>query len=120
MSKKHVAVIGATGQVGAPLTRSLLKEGHRVTAIVRGRNPNNELPLVEHEKLGAKVVVCADMQNAESVANALKGCDTLVVSVPASKQILQELEPIWLKAAIKAGVERFVPNEFGCHTRGSR
>jgi len=73
---------------------------------------------VEHEKLGAKVVVCADMQNAESVANALKGCDTLVVSVPASKQILQELEPIWLKAAIKAGVERFVPNEFGCHTRG--
>jgi len=117
MNKKHVAVIGATGQVGTPLTRSLLKEGHQVTAIVRGRNPNNELTLAGHETLGAKVVVCTEMQSVDAVANALKGCDTLVASVPGSKTIIQESEPIWLKAAVKAGVERFVPTEFGCHTR---
>jgi len=117
MNKKHVAVIGATGQVGTPLTRGLLKEGHQVTAIVRGRNPNNELSLADHETLGAKVVICADMQNDDAVAEAIAGCDTLVASVPASKTVILELEPIWLKAAVKAGLERFVPNEFGCHTR---
>jgi len=117
MSKKHVAVIGATGQVGTPLTRSLLKEGHQVTAIVHERNPDNERTLADHETLGAKVVVCPNMQNVDSVADSLTGCDTLVASVPASKTVILELEPIWLKAAVKAGLERFVPNELGCHTR---
>ncbi|CAB5124505.1 Isoflavone reductase homolog P3 (EC [Olavius algarvensis associated proteobacterium Delta 3] len=117
MSKKHVAVIGATGQVGTPLTRGLLKEGHQVTAIVRGRSQDNAPKLADHETLGAKVVVCPNMQNVDSVAYALTGCDTLVASVPATKTVILESEPVWLKAAVKAGLERFVPNEFGCHTR---
>jgi hypothetical protein len=57
------------------------------------------------------------MQNVDSVADALKGCDTLVACVPGSKSIIQHSEPIWLKAAVQAGVERFVPTEFGSHTQ---
>jgi hypothetical protein len=49
----------------------------------------------------------------------LCGVDVLVCAVPATKEIVTEAEPIWLKAApVDAGVKRFVPNEFGGHTRG--
>ena len=117
MKKKHVAVIGATGQIGTPLTKSLLKEGHTVTILTRERNRANETQLADHEGRGAKVVICPEMQNVDAVADALKGCDTLVASVPGSKTIIQESEPIWLKAAVKAGLDRFAPTEFGCHTQ---
>ena len=45
MNKKHVAVIGATGQVGTPLTKGLLKEGHEVIILSRGRTPGSESKL---------------------------------------------------------------------------
>ena len=117
MSKKHVAVFGATGQVGAPLTKSLLKQGHEVTVITRRRSAANETGLRDHENWGAKVKVCAEMQRVDAVADAIKGCDTVVACVPGSIPIIQDSEPIWLNAAVKAGVERFVPTEFGSHTQ---
>ncbi|MDJ0814908.1 MAG: aromatic alcohol reductase [Desulfobacterales bacterium] len=117
MSKKHVAVFGATGQVGTPLTKSLLKQGHEVTVITRRRSAANETGLKDHENRGARVKVCAEMQRVDAVADAIKGCDTVVACVPGSIPIIQDSEPIWLNAAIKAGVERFVPTEFGSHTQ---
>lgn len=117
MNKKHVAVIGATGQIGTPLTKGLLKEGHAVTIIARMRSLDNESKLAEHEERGAKVVVCSQMQDVDAVAAVLQGCDTLVAAVPGSKAIIRKSEPVWLQAAVKAGIERFVPTEFGSHTR---
>ncbi len=117
MSKKHVAVFGATGQVGTPLTKSLLKQGHEVTLITRRRSAANEPGLRDHENRGAKVKVCVEMQRVDSVADAIKGCDTVVACVPGSIPIIQELEPVWLNAAVKSGVKRFVPTEFGSHTQ---
>lgn len=117
MNKKHVAVIGATGQIGTPLTNGLLTLGHDVTVITRERNARNSAKLAQFEKQGAKIVECADMYDVDAMANILQGIDTLVASVPGSKEIIQKSEPIWLAAAVKAGVERFVPTEFGSHTQ---
>ena len=94
MNKKHVAVIGATGQVGTPLTRGLLKEGHEVTILTRQRSDANDAKLADHENFGAKVVVCPDLQNVDSVVSAVKECDTLVACVPGSKTIIQQSEPV--------------------------
>jgi uncharacterized protein YbjT (DUF2867 family) len=55
MKSKHVAVIGATGQVGTPLTRNLLTGGHRVRVIVRSRSSKNEGLLGEYERAGAEI-----------------------------------------------------------------
>ncbi|PSW06768.1 aromatic alcohol reductase [Photobacterium lipolyticum] len=117
MDKKHIAVIGATGQIGTPLSKGLLLLGHDVTIITRARSAKNDTKLAEFEKQGAKIVECADMHDVDSMANILQGIDTLVASVPGSKEIIQKSEPIWLEAAVKAGVERFVPTEFGSHTQ---
>lgn len=115
MEKQHVAVIGATGQVGTPLTRGLLSLGHDVTIITR--KVHQDAKLMAFEQQGARISVCADMHDVESMASLLQGVDTFVASVPGSKSIIEQSEPIWLKAALKAGVKRFVPSEFGCHTQ---
>lgn len=117
MGKKRVAVIGATGQVGAPLAVNLLDLGHQVVAISRGCNPNNEQKLADLEDRGAELAFCDDLSRADRVAEILKGCDTLVVCARAEKSFLLEVEPELLKAAVEAGVRRFVPNEFGVHTQ---
>jgi uncharacterized protein YbjT (DUF2867 family) len=117
MKTKQVAVIGATGQIGTPLTRNLLTEGHSVRILTRSKSSGNASALGEFEKAGAQIIVCPAMDDASSVAAAIEGSDTLIASVPGSETIIKELEPVWLEAALQAGVERFVPTEFGCHTR---
>lgn len=117
MNKKHIAVIGATGQVGTPLTNGLLTLGHDVTIITRECSARNDAKLAAFTEQGAKIVECADMHDVEAMTTILQGIDTLVIGAPGAKQIIQKSEPIWLEAAIKAGVERFVPTEFGVHTQ---
>lgn len=65
----NIALIGATGFVGAAVLEELLRRGHQVTALVR--NPT---------KLAARVgltVVQADAQDAAQVARAVAGHDAV-------------------------------------------
>jgi len=117
MNKKRVTVIGATGQIGTPLTKNLLVEGHHVRILTRSRGSGNEKTLAEYVKQGAEIKVCPEMGAVADVASALEGSDTLIACVPGSKQIIEEFEPVWLDAAVQAGLERFVPTEFGTHSR---
>ncbi len=115
--KQRVAVIGSAGQVGTPLTKGLLSLGHEVVVLIRRRSANTEAKLAEYEAAGAQIVEVTDMQNVALLADALAGVDTLICAVPGSKEIIANAQPVWLDAAVKAGVKRFVPTEFGCHTR---
>lgn len=114
---KCVAVIGATGQVGMPLAHSLLDQEHQVIAISRARSAHNASRLAELERNGARSVFCEDLTQVDRVAEILQDCDTLVVCARAEKEFLLDVQPKVLKAAVKAGVKRFVPNEFGVHTQ---
>ena len=114
----RVAVLGATGQVGTPLAHGLLANGHKVVAITRGRSARNEAKLRALEELGAELAFCEDLSDVDGLAPLLEGCEVLVASVAAEETFLVEVQPKVLEAAIKAGVKRFVPNEFGAHTQG--
>jgi uncharacterized protein YbjT (DUF2867 family) len=114
-NKQRVAIIGATGQVGTPLTRGLLALGHDVVVLVRNLNCREQLN--EYKAGGAEIVEVTNMLDVNAVASALSGSNTLVCAVPGSEQIISEHEAVWLEAAVKSGVKRFVPTEFGCHTR---
>lgn len=115
--KQRVAVIGAAGQVGTTLTKGLLSLGHEVVVLTRGRSGNSDDKLAGYEALGARIEAVADMQDVSLMAKALKGIDILICAVPGSKEIITNAQPVWLDAAVKAGVKRFVPTEFGCHTQ---
>jgi len=115
--KQTIAIIGATGQIGTPLTRTLLALGHDVIAITRSLETGLSGKMQEYCEKGARIVEINDMYDQALLAKAIEGADTLVCAVPGDQTIINELEPIWLDAALQAGVKRFVPTEFGCHTR---
>lgn len=115
--KQRVVIIGAAGQVGTPLTQTLLELGHEVVALTRSRNGSGKEKLDEYEAQGAEIIEIADMLDLQNMTSVLKGADTLVCASPASDTIINQYETVWLEAAVNAGVKRFVPTEFGCHTR---
>ncbi|WP_058485380.1 NmrA family NAD(P)-binding protein [Defluviitalea phaphyphila] len=115
--KKHVAVIGSRGQVGTPLTKELLNQGHKVTMIARSQKTKLDPTIKEFIQLGANLSICDNMKDVKALSKAFEGCDVVVCCVPGSKEIILEFEPIWLEAAVLAGVKRFVPTEFGAHTK---
>ena len=79
----NVALIGASGNIGSKIQAELIARGHTVTAIARNA-----------EKLAssAKVkVVAVDAADTAALANALRGHDAVIGSVPfAPGKMLKE------------------------------
>src|ERR1700759_3373779 len=70
----NVALIGATGNIGTKILAELVSRGHSVTAIAR--NPEKLSP-------SAKVkVVGVDAADTAALAEALRGHDAVIGSVP--------------------------------------
>ena len=107
-----VFVTGATGFIGATLTRELLKDGHEVLVLAR---PGSDRQNLE----GLPVAVCeGDLRDAASLEKGLAGCDILYhaaadyrlwtrkpgvmydINVTGTRNILA--------AALKCGVSRVV------------
>lgn len=87
----NIALIGASGYVGAQLLNEALARGHKVTALVR--NPGK---LPAHEKLRA---VAADVYDSAALAEQLRGHDAVL-------------------SAFSPGAEH--PDARALHTRGSQ
>ena len=119
-SNIRVAVVGATGQFGYPLTLNLVSEGVDVLAISRTRSEHNAPKLEALKATGCEIGFCPDPSNEKALVKLFEGCETVVMVTLASPKSLLENDPLYLKAAKKAGVQRFVPNEFGAHTLGMR
>lgn len=117
LSNQRIAVIGATGQVGMVLSQELKRLGHEVLAISRGRSTSNRDQLDVLESLGIHLYFQQDLKDVARLASALSGYDVVVVALRANAHLVQELEPPILKAAVSAKVRRFVPDEFGTHTK---
>ncbi len=91
-----LALIGATGNVGAKILAEALDRGHQVTAIVR-----NVEKLRAHPKLTAKR---ADVADQAGLAKLLAGHDAVISSVHFSA-----FDPQKLIGAVKtAGVKRYL------------
>jgi uncharacterized protein YbjT (DUF2867 family) len=115
--RQRIAVIGATGQVGMALSRELNKLGHDVIAVSRGRSAGNRSQLEALEALGIQPAFQQDLKDVNRMAALLAGCDVAVVALRANARLVRELEPPILAAARLANVRRFVPDEFGTHTK---
>lgn len=112
----RVVVVGATGQVGRPMSLALLRNGHRVLAVSRSASSKG---LDELRAAGADVAVVPDLAaNIDDFEREIREwrADTVVVATRAATKFIRDVEPLLVAAAERAGVRRFVPNEFGCHT----
>jgi len=97
--KQTVAILGATGQIGTPLSKNLLEMGRAVKALSRRSVASDKSgKLHALEQLGADIVVVKDMMNTNEMINHLKGVETLIRAVPATEDIVTKAEPVWLDA----------------------
>jgi uncharacterized protein YbjT (DUF2867 family) len=112
----RVAVIGASGTIGFAVAGALLEQGDEVLAISRGRTAANGERLDALARAGAEVRHQADLADSAALAELLEGTTTLIAAMRASPRIIPALEPQVLEAAQRAGVSRFVPDDFGTHS----
>jgi len=113
MAPITIAIAGATGNLGKPFTKAILKgpwypkEIGRVLVITRDPNSAGAQELKAD---GAEIVV-APAINAE----VLKGVDVLINTVTAAIPV--EGRNTYAQAAVDAGVKIYVPNDFGIDHR---
>lgn len=91
-----VALIGATGNIGTKILAELVARGHMVTAIAR--NPEKLSP-------SAKVkVVAADADDTDALADALRGHDAVISSVPFAPGLSESI----IAAVKQSGIKRYI------------
>ncbi|PBP26456.1 NAD(P)-binding protein [Diplocarpon rosae] len=109
ISIKKVALAGATGNLGSAILKELL-ESRLFEMTVLTREPGN------HTFPAEVTVAKVDYTNLESLTEALLGQDALISAVASPVVSVQRL---LIDAAVKAGVKRFIPSEFGNDTKNA-
>ncbi|KAI8960363.1 NAD(P)-binding protein [Daldinia sp. FL1419] len=100
-----VAIAGAKGDLGAPVFEQLLNAGFQLTVITR-KGTSYTWP----SNVTVKEV---DYDSVDSLTAALQGQDAVVSTITTSSLSAQIN---LIDAAVKAGVKRFIPSEFGSDT----
>jgi uncharacterized protein YbjT (DUF2867 family) len=105
----RILVVGGTGHLGRELVKACRQQGHEPHALVRlatRRDPAKMRPL---QDAGATIHE-GDLADYESLFRACRAVDT-VISAVGGLQIGDE--GALVKAVKEAGVQRFVPSDFG-------
>ncbi|KAI1808705.1 NAD(P)-binding protein [Daldinia bambusicola] len=100
-----VAIAGASGSLGAPVFEQLLKTDFQLTVLTR-KGSNHTWP----SNVTVKEV---DYNSVDSLTEALQGQDAVVSTITSESVGLQSN---LVDAAVKAGVKRFIPSDFGSNT----
>ena len=114
MDVKKVVVVGATGNLGSKIVKSLIEQGAAVTAMVRATSNRTKL-----EQLGVRNFVVGDLMDKASLSEALSpayGFDAVIASAAGytrhSKGDSAETDTIGYRnlvdATKDAGIPRFV------------
>ncbi|KZT38741.1 NAD(P)-binding protein [Sistotremastrum suecicum HHB10207 ss-3] len=115
MSTTHVlAIIGATGQLGGAFAEVVTEESYTqlfpsVRILTRDAS-SYKAQYFQARSPNVQIVQC-DLENEDSVNQALEGVDALVSVLGSAKdQVAKEMV---LKALVKNRVKLYIPSEFG-------
>ncbi|KAK5070400.1 hypothetical protein LTR64_000071 [Lithohypha guttulata] len=106
MSINKIALVGATGNLGPAILKALLGNGYEVTVLSREGSTSTD-SLTSHPR---QKITKVNFEDVDGISAALEGVEGVVSNV-ASSALLSQKKII--DAAIKAGVRRFLPSDFG-------
>ncbi|MCJ1475488.1 hypothetical protein MMC13_004151 [Lambiella insularis] len=106
---KNVIVVGAGGNLGAPILSALDSNKHFTVSVLARQASKSTFP--SHVKVHS---VGNDYPEAE-LLEAFKGQDAVVSAITSYGPGVSQQKKL-IDAAVKAGVKRFVPSEFGSNT----
>lgn len=105
MSIKNVCLLGANGNVGPAVLDALVNDNFTVTVLKRAssKSPNNY-------PSGVKVEQVDDAFAVEDLVPIFQSQDAVIVTIKGTQVDIQKR---LADAALKAGVKRFIPADFG-------
>jgi len=112
--KGKLLIIGGTGAyLGQHVSRAACKAGHDVTITSRGRSARNGELYDELTGMGAKMVAFEwkDKSSVDELTNIMQGMDAVICFPGIDSHRSEQCR--YLLAAKRAGVKRFVPDDFG-------
>jgi uncharacterized protein YbjT (DUF2867 family) len=105
----RILVVGATGHLGRELVKACSQQGHEAHALVRPATGKDPAKMQLLKAAGATVHE-GDLTDYDSLLRACRSAD-IVISAVGGLQIGDE--GALVKAVKEAGVQRFVPSDFG-------
>jgi putative NADH-flavin reductase len=107
MSFTKIGLVGATGNLGPAILKALLDDGSFDVTVLSREDSSSTDSLAKHPR---QRIVKVNFDDASSLTSSLRGIDAVISNVashalPSQRQIID--------AAITAGVQRFLPSEFG-------
>ena len=109
MHEKLVVIAGATGDLGGRVVRELFNLKAPVRAIVRVETSESKLKV--RRDFGCEVVK-VDYANHKGLVDALKGASVVLSTLAGLRDVIVDTQSKILKAAVEAGVPRFIPSDF--------
>lgn len=111
---KKIILAGGTGDLGSRVLKNLYDLGADVTCIVR-ENARDEVKAKLRPY--AKEIVEANYDEVSSLTMCCKGGSVVVSTVSGLRPVIVEFQTRLLKAAIAAGVPRFIPSDYAVDYR---
>lgn len=105
----RILIVGATGHLGRELVKACQGQGHEAHALVRPATRQDPARMKPLQAAGAKVHE-GDLADYDSLLRACRAVDAVISAVGGFQ--LGDQGPL-VKAVKEAGVQRFVPSDFG-------
>lgn len=106
---KNVLIVGATGNLGPYIVKALVKNGHHVSALMRSTSIADISKTQALTDQGVQLLE-GSFEDYDSLRRACHKKD-VVISCAGGDQIMNQIH--LARAAEDAGVEKFIPSEFG-------
>lgn len=111
---KKIILAGATGDLGLRVLKNLHDLGGKVTCIVR---TNASEAVKAKLRSYANDIVEADYDDVSSLSKACTGGSVVVSTVSGLRPVIVDFQSRLLKAAVEAGVPRFIPSDYAIDYR---
>ena len=117
IGRSRIALAGGTGDLGKRIARELIVRGAIVRGLVRTATPESHIDSLE--ALGVNVIR-VDFADADALKNACVGSDCIVSTLNGLRPTIIDTQTQLLRAAIAAGVPRFIPSDFCLDFRATK